>query len=103
MERDGEYVGPRCVAGKFEPITLGDNKQNSVHGVNRNSLQPCTYSFIISQVHLVFTPYTTLYHSFMPNSNVTYYPGASRPIWKLSLVSDVTKSLSARNERLTNV
>ena len=28
-------------------------------------------------------------------------PGAS--IWKLSLVSDVTKSLSARNERLTNV
>ena len=28
-------------------------------------------------------------------------PGAS--IWKLSLVSDVTKSLRARNERLTNV
>ena len=33
-------------------------------------------------------------------------PGSNNPgacIWKLSLVSDVTKSLSARNERLTNV
>ena len=40
VERDGEYVGPRCVAGKIEPIT-DDNKQNWVHGVNRNSLQPC--------------------------------------------------------------
>ena len=33
--------------------------------------------------------------------NASREPGAS--IWKLSLVSDVTKSLSARNERLTNV
>ena len=36
--------------------------------------------------------------SYLPG---VWYPGAS--IWKLSLVSDVTKSLSARNERLTNV
>ena len=85
VERDGEYVGPRCVAGKVEPIT-DDNKQNWLHGVNRISLQPCTYSFIISQVHLVFTPYTMLYHSFMPNSNVIYCPARS-PQTKLDQLS----------------
>ena len=80
VERDGEYVGLGCVASKFDTIPLGDNKQNWVHGVNRNYLQPCTHSFIISQVHLVFTPYTTLYHSFMPDSNVTHYPARSPQI-----------------------
>ena len=46
VERDGEYVGPRCVAGKFEPIPLGDNKQNWVHGG-----QPKLFAAVYSQFH----------------------------------------------------
>ena len=46
VERDGKYVGPRCVAGKIEPITLGDNKHNWVHGG-----QPKLFAAVYSQFH----------------------------------------------------